>query len=169
MSSLFMKCRSHILLSSYKNMKEARKVVMENIKKCIEANPLLQGKLSFPPLSTTLQAFYMEAMASRGRAPATCRRDFKDWKYQWELDFIGDILLLLNIKTVLHDLSINLCFVSNFNEVKIKSTLRCLVMHYFMEWNKSLLRVKSALKLLSHILCGSMLMSNQLRNLFFDV
>ncbi|KAL0545389.1 hypothetical protein IC582_015271 [Cucumis melo] len=69
---------SHILLSSYKNMKEARKVVMENIKKCIEANPLLQGKLSFPPLSTTLQAFYMEAMASRGRAPATCRRDFKD-------------------------------------------------------------------------------------------
>uniref|UniRef100_A0A0A0L5R0 CTLH domain-containing protein n=1 Tax=Cucumis sativus TaxID=3659 RepID=A0A0A0L5R0_CUCSA len=69
---------SHMLLSSYRNMKEARKVVMENIKKCIEANPLLEGKLSFPPLSTTLQAFYTEAMASRSRPPATCRRDFKD-------------------------------------------------------------------------------------------
>ncbi|CAK9317499.1 unnamed protein product [Citrullus colocynthis] len=67
---------SHRLLSSYKNMKAARKVVMENIKKSIEANPLLQGKLSFPPLPTTLQAIYTAVMAARVRPPPpTCRRD----------------------------------------------------------------------------------------------
>ncbi|XP_038896847.1 protein TPR1-like [Benincasa hispida] len=67
---------SHMLLSSYKNIKEARKVVLENIKKCIQANPLLQGKLSFPPLPTTLQAVYTKAMASRAGGPAAaCRRD----------------------------------------------------------------------------------------------
>lgn len=47
----------------------------------------------------------------------------------------------LNLKTVLCDISINLCFVSNLSEVKIKSVFRCLVMHCFLEW-KFWLRVK---------------------------
>ncbi|XP_022139726.1 protein TPR1-like isoform X2 [Momordica charantia] len=75
---------SHRLLSSYKNLKEARKVVMANIKRCINANPLFEGKLTLPPLPTTLQRLYTEAMAGRGFfngrevPPATCRRESND-------------------------------------------------------------------------------------------
>lgn len=46
-------CRENEQLSAYKDTKTARAIMLVELKKLIEANPLLREKLQFPNLKTS--------------------------------------------------------------------------------------------------------------------
>lgn len=46
----FFICREHQSLCKYRDAKTAREMILNELKKVIEANPVLDGKLRFPEL-----------------------------------------------------------------------------------------------------------------------